>query len=611
MYQPSALVKGGIILFELRFGRIALLIMIMLSILLVRCEDEKAADQTEKVEEEMVEKEEENAVQEPTAGGTITGAMFSAPAGMFNPIFYDDAYEGNILSFTHESLVSQNEKLEYIPKLAEDWETSEDQTELTLYLEKGIKWHDGEEFTADDVVFTYQSIAHPDYIEAGGIRTAYVKALLGYKDYANGESDEFQGVTAVDDYTVTFTFSEPTINPLYFASLSIIPEHIFKEIPVAEMPKAAESREPGKVIGTGPFKFTEMIEGETYTLERYDNYWQGKPYLDKVIWQVTAKPVITGLLESGEIDFIADPDGVSPVNYDLLNELEQINIIEQADFGYQILGFIHHHVTEEDIENGVINPDNWVVNEKIATPEVRQAIAYAVDREKLIQELLDGHGEILNSPIAKQFWAYDESESTTYSYNQEKSMTILDELGYVDTNDDGFRENPDGNEWTLNLNYPSGNEIREQTAPLIKQMLEDVGIQVNLREPKELYPFIQELTNETNDWDLFLLGWNLPSSDPDPSSLWSTNAAYNFSRWNNAESEELLMKALQAPEAIEQDYRKEIYRDWQKLYSEDLPAFMLYAQNSLWAYNTRLQGVEPLPFTMYNNVHQWWVTDTE
>ncbi|WP_084710671.1 ABC transporter substrate-binding protein [Ornithinibacillus californiensis] len=598
-------------MFELRFGRIALLIMIMLSILLVRCEDEKAADQTEKVEEEMVEKEEENAVQEPTAGGTITGAMFSAPAGMFNPIFYDDAYEGNILSFTHESLVSQNEKLEYIPKLAEDWETSEDQTELTLYLEKGIKWHDGEEFTADDVVFTYQSIAHPDYIEAGGIRTAYVKALLGYKDYANGESDEFQGVTAVDDYTVTFTFSEPTINPLYFASLSIIPEHIFKEIPVAEMPKAAESREPGKVIGTGPFKFTEMIEGETYTLERYDNYWQGKPYLDKVIWQVTAKPVITGLLESGEIDFIADPDGVSPVNYDLLNELEQINIIEQADFGYQILGFIHHHVTEEDIENGVINPDNWVVNEKIATPEVRQAIAYAVDREKLIQELLDGHGEILNSPIAKQFWAYDESESTTYSYNQEKSMTILDELGYVDTNDDGFRENPDGNEWTLNLNYPSGNEIREQTAPLIKQMLEDVGIQVNLREPKELYPFIQELTNETNDWDLFLLGWNLPSSDPDPSSLWSTNAAYNFSRWNNAESEELLMKALQAPEAIEQDYRKEIYRDWQKLYSEDLPAFMLYAQNSLWAYNTRLQGVEPLPFTMYNNVHQWWVTDTE
>ncbi|MEC5425660.1 peptide-binding protein [Virgibacillus sp. C22-A2] len=570
-------------------------------------ETEDPAEETDNGEEE----EEDPVAEGPQPGGTLTGAMYSAPAGMFNPIFYEEAYEANVLDFTHEGLISQNENLEFIPNLAKDWETNDDQTSITLFLEEGVKWHDGEEFTADDVVFTYRAIADPDYVSSGGIRTAYVLPLLGYEEYNSGETDEFQGVVAEDDYTVTFHFAEPNINPLYYASFTIIPEHVFADIPITEMPEAAESRDAGAVIGTGPFKFTEMIEREQYVLERNDDYWQGAPYLDKIVWKVIAQSIMTGLLESGELDFIADPGGIPPADYETVEAFGNIEIIEQADFGYQLLGFKHNHRTTEDVEGGVLEPDNWVPNEKLDNPEIRQAISYAVNREGIVDGLLYGRGQPINSPIAVQFWAYDENAATNYNYDPEKAEAMLDDLGYVDVTGDGFREDADGNEWVLNMDYPTGNELRERSAPLIEQQLEEVGINVNLRQPKEMTAYVEELTNDNTDWDLYLIGWSLGSADPDPTGLWGTKAAYNFSRWNNPESEELMQKALKAPEAFEQDFRAEVYADWQGVFSEDLPALLLYAQNSLWAYNERLNGVDPLPYSMYNDAHLWWVDDLD
>nr|WP_155668524.1 peptide-binding protein [Ornithinibacillus caprae] len=598
---------------------VLLALLLLFGIVLAACssdnedaeEDPGTQEEEEETEGTEEEEDEEEKTEGPQVGGTITGAMYSAPAGMFNPIFYEEAYEANILSFTHESLVGQNESLEFIPGLAKEWETNDDQTELTLYLEEGVKWHDGEEFTAHDVVFTYKSIADPDYVAAGGIRTSYVTPLLGYEEFNSGETDEFQGVVAEDDYTVTFKFAEPNINPLYYASFTIIPEHVFADIPVADMPEAPESRDAGAVIGTGPFKFTEMVEREQYVLERHDDYWQGAAYLDKIVWKVVAQSVMTGLLESGELDFIADPNGIPPADYETVEGFGNIEIIEQPDFGYQLLGFKHNHRTAEDVEAGAIEPDNWVPNEKLANPEVRQAIAYAINREGLIDGLLYGRGAIINSPIAMQFWAYDESATTNYTYDPDQAASILDDLGYVDVDGDGFREDPNGEEWVLNMDYPTGNEIRERSAPLIEQMLEEVGIEINLRQPKEMSAYVEDLTNDNSDWDLYLLGWNLGSADPDPLGLWGIKDAYNFSRWNNPESDELLNNALKAPEAFEQEYRQEVYAEWQALFSEDLPALLLYAQNSLWAYNNRLHGIEPLPYSMYDNPHLWWVDDAE
>ncbi|GAB3043392.1 peptide-binding protein [Virgibacillus ainsalahensis] len=571
-------------------------------------EEEKETDTQENETEESTE-EEEASSDEPQMGGTLTGAMDTAPAGVFNPIFYEEAYEANILDFTHEGLLSQNKELGFEPNLATDWEINDDQTEITLTLEEDVTWHDGEAFTAEDVVYTYKAMSSPGYIEAGGIRTEYVVRLAGYEAFNNGETDEFEGVIAEDDHTVTFKFTEPNVTLLKDVSFPIIPEHVFGDIPIAEVPEHPGTLNAGEVIGTGPFQFTEMLEREQYVLEKNADYWKSEPYLDQIVWRVVEQSVMLGLLENGEIDFISDPNGVPAADYETVADLDHIEIIEQPDFGYQLMGFKVNHRSDADVESGTLDPDNWEPNEDMSDQLVRQAMAYAVDRQAIVDNLLYGHGSVINAPIAQQFWAYDEDAATPYEYDPEQAGALLDEAGYVDTNDDGFRETPEGEEWIVNLNYPTGNKLREDSAPILAQFLEEVGIQIDLRQPKEMTAYVEDLTNDNTDWDLYLIGWSLGSTDPDPSGLWGADAAYNFSRWNNAESEQLIQEAMQAPEALEQDFRAEKYSEWQSVFSEDLPALLLYAQNKIYGFNERLNGVDPMPYSFNNDPELWWISE--
>ncbi|WP_418909817.1 peptide-binding protein [Bacillus pinisoli] len=563
----------------------------------------------ETTSEEKDPKDDDQTPTEEVSGGTIIGAMDTAPTGVFNPIFYTEAYEANILSFTHEALVTQDNELNFVPNLASKWEFNDDQTEATFTLEQGVKWHDGEEFTADDVVFTYKTMASPGYVEAGGVRTDFVVRLLGYEDFSTGKTTDFQGVVKVDDYTVKFNFTQPNVTALKDASFSIIPEHVFKDIPVAEIPEAGATLNPGEVIGTGPFKYAEAIEGEQYVLEKNADYWQGEPKLDSVVWRVVDQAVILGLLENGEIDFVADPNGFQAADFETVSAMEHISIIEQPDFGYQLMGMNINHRTKEDAEAGTINPENFVPNKKLSDKRVRHAIAYAVDRQGLIDGLLYGRGEVINAPIATQFWAYDGENPNQYPFDPDKSNELLDEAGYKDVNGDGFREDPDGNEWVLTLNYPIGNQIRERSAPIIQEYLQAVGIKIDLRQPMEFAAYAEALDKNNQDWDLYLLGWSLGSADPDPSGLWSSKAGYNFGRWYNPEADQLLLDALSPPDAFDQAYRTKVYSDWQVMYQDDLPALILYAQNSLWAYNNRIQGIDVRPYSFINDSHIWSVTE--
>lgn len=563
--------------------------------------DEEPAS-TSEGEKEEEQTEEETTTTGPQMGGTVVGAMDTPPSGQFNPIFYEEAYEANIIDFVYEGLVGQDETLEFIPSLAKEWSFNDDKSEITFKLQDNATWHDGEPFTADDVVFTYKMLASPGYIEAGGIRTYVAENLLGYKEYSEGTATDFQGVVKVDDKTVKFVFSQPNVKGLADAAFPIIPEHIFGSIDMADMPAAPESREAGKVIGTGPFKFTDMVQGEQYVLEKNADYWAGEPYLDSIVWKVVDQAVILGLLENGEIDFVADPNGFQAADFETVDAMPNVEIVEQPDFGYQIMGFMQNH-------GPIMDKSKWKLNEKVKDPKVRQAVAYAIDREAIINGLLYGRGTVQNSPIATQFEAYDDKNPPQYAYDPEKAKSLLDEAGYVDADGDGFRENPEGKEWVLNLNYPLGNQIRERSAPIIEEYLEAVGINIELVQPKEAPVYFEDLDVNSDGWDLFLLGWSLDSTDPDPGGIWRSDVPYNYPRWNNEAADALLVESIKAPEAFDNEYRLGKLQEWQMIFGEDLPAVILYAANSLWAHNSRLQGIDVLPYTFYNNPHLWYVTE--
>ncbi|TMW69911.1 peptide-binding protein [Alteribacter natronophilus] len=544
---------------------------------------------------------------EAQSGGTLTAGMYSAPGHQFNPLFYSDAYEANILSFTHESLVQLDENLEYEPALAESWEINDDFTTITYTLNEGVQWHDGEPLTAEDVYFTYATIADPEYVAAGGVRTNYVVNLSGYEEYNSGETDTFEGVEVIDDRTVAFHYDEPNIKILFDTSFIIVPAHPFEGMAISDIPDASASRDAGEVVGSGPFVLSEFIEGEQYALTAFADYWGGEPYLDGITWRVIQQSVMPGLLESGELDMIAEPNGVPASDFDRVDGLDNVTTYMTQDFGYQYMGIKHHHRTTDDVEAGAITPDNWVENEKVSDVRVRQALASAINRQGIVDGLLYGMGSVMEAPFPEASWAYDADAVNEYPYDPDRANELLDEAGYVDVTGDGFREDPDGNEWTLNLDYPTGNEVRERTAPIIQEELGAVGIRVDLRQPREAGPHFDMVEADNTDWDLYLAGWSLAVGDPDPAGIWQSTAAYNYTRWNDETSDELIQKAVTPPDAFEVEYRAEVYNEWAAHVSEQVPMVFLYSSDNIYAYNSDLQNVKELPAGIYQDSHLWYL----
>lgn len=539
-------------------------------------------------------------------GGNATVAMYSTPEHQFNPIYYTSSYDNNIIEFAYESLFAQDEELEFYNELAEDWEMNDDQTEMTVELRDDVTWHDGEEFTADDVVFTYTMIASPEYI---GVRQDYVDDLVGYEEFSAGDTDEFEGVRAEDDHTVVFEWEEPTVTPQYDTGYYIIPEHVFEDADAGEIEEHPASTDPEEIVGTGPFQMAEYEEGDYYFLEKYEDYWGGEPNLDSVTWEVIDQSVMTGLLDSGDIDAVFEPDGIEPVDLDTVEAMDNINMYQPQDLGYQYMGFKLAHRPSEDVENAVYDVDNYETNEKLEDPRVRQAIAYGVDREAMVEGLIHGSGQVLHAPFPEASWAYDEDAPVKYEYNVEQAQELMEEAGYEDVTDDGYYEDPDGEEYTLNLEYPTGNEPRERAATVIEQNLEEVGIRVDVQSPREFDAHATRVEEDEPDMDLYLMGWSLASGDPDPSAIFGAEAAYNYPRWYSEESEQLMEEATQAPDAFDQEYRQEKYAEWAEHVSEELPMLFLWSMENNFAYTDRLGGVTENPVNMYKNTHEWYVTE--
>ncbi|OEF99742.1 hypothetical protein BHF71_07565 [Vulcanibacillus modesticaldus] len=524
----------------------------------------------------------------PVEGGTVSFAMFSAPGGIFNPLLYEDAYEWNVIGFVFEALLEQLPDLSYGPSLAESWEFSEDKRSITFKLRKGVKWHDGEEFTADDVVYTYTVLAHPDYT---GTRSYIVEPFVGFEEFNSGETDTFKGVEKIDDYTVVFHLKEAAPNALDNINFPIAPEHVYGKYEVKDLVNAPETK--ASPIGTGPFKLDKIVTNESYELVRFDDYWNGKPYLDKIIWKVINQDVAPGLLKSGQLDVMAD---LNPSDVDLVKNIEGVKIWETPDFGYQYMGFKFGKLEED----GSITPFDKVYNDK----KLRQAMAYAINRQGIVDGLLKGHGTVMNAPIPPVSWAAASPDQlNTYPYDPEKAKQLLDEAGYKDIDGDGFREDPNGNKFEITLDYPTGNKVREKSAPIIQQNLKEVGINIKLNAPRDVGSHYDAVGND--EVELFLAGWGL-TTDPDPSGIWKSTDTWNFPRWVNEESDRLIQEGLSL-KAFDMDYRKDVYVKWQQLVNDELPYIFLYSQNSITAYSDRIQNVKPDAFGITRDIHKWWV----
>jgi len=506
-------------------------------------------------------------------------AMESSPKGLFSPLLSNTTYDNNINNLVYSPLILLDENNDFKPGLAEKYEFSSDNLTLTFSLRKDVKWHDGEDFTSDDVAFTFTSMADPKYT---GSRFNEISKIVGAQDYHDGKADLISGIKIVDKYTISFTYSKVYAPALSnFSQRGIIPKHIWSKVNISEWDKQSDLL--NKPIGTGPFKLTEFKPDQYVELVKNDTYFGGKPKIDKFVFKVTNTETELSELAKGDLD-IVELSSAKEADLKTLKDAG-IKIEEKPSANYQFM---------------TMNSNREFFKDK----KVRQAITYAINRKGIVDSLLGEHGQVINAPISLAGWAYPQSGLNSYDYNVDKAKSLFKEAGWTDNN--GVLEK-DGKKFEVDLMVPTGNKVREQSAPIIQQNLKDVGVIVNISTMDVASAMAK--TKGQGDYDMGLLGFTLEVDPGDADRYWSSSIAngsqFNFSNFINTQSDDLIEKAAST---IDRNERKEIYGKWGQLMNDEVPYTFLYSPNALRAHNLKLQGYKYSAYAVFPDVQNWTIS---
>ncbi|ALC80356.1 MULTISPECIES: oligopeptide ABC transporter substrate-binding protein [Bacillus] len=529
-------------------------------------------------------------------GGTLTyGLVSDTPfEGTLNFNFYQGTYDDEVISWFDESILDADENYMYTQDGAATFEVSEDKKTFTFTIRDNVNWHDGKPVTAEDWAFAFEVLGDPDY---PGTRFAEASNVQGFEDYRSGKADSISGLKIIDDKTLQITFVEA--NPSLLASgiwTHPLPKHIFGDMKVADMESSPEIRE--HPIGFGPFKVDSIVPGESVVYKKNEDYWRGEPKLDEVILKVVNPSVVTKSLQDGDVDIAVYPTDQYKDN---VKALSNVDFLGKIDLAYTYIGF---KLGKWQDNKNVMDP-----NMKMSDVNLRKAMAHAVNNQDVGEQFYDGLRWAGTTVIPPSHPAFHDDSNPGLEYDPEQSKKILDENGYKDTNGDGLREDKNGNELVINFASMSGGDIAEPLANYYIQKWKEVGLNVKLVDGRllEFNSFYDRLEADDKAIDIFQGAWGV-GSDVDPTGLWGSAAAFNYTRWTNEESDQLLAEGI-SEKAFDEQYRSEVYEKWQKLMTEEIPAFPTLYRSELTAVNKRVANWDVKPGTkLFNDRSQLGVT---
>lgn len=478
------------------------------------------------------------------------------------PLLASDTASHNICGMVYNGLVKYDKDMNIVGDLAESWDISQNGMIITFHLRKGVKWHDGQPFTAADMLYTYQVTVDPK------TPTAYAEDFLKVKK-----------AEALDDYTFRVTYDKPFAPALISWSSSILPKHLLQG---RDITKSTLSRHP---VGTGPYKFKEWVAGQKIVLVSNPDYFEGQPYIDGRITRIIPDTATMFLeLRAQNLGMM----GLTPLQYTRQTEnnlfKNNFNKYKYLSFAYTYLGY--------NLKNPLF-----------ADKKIRQAISYAINKDEIISGVLLNLGKPANGPYKPGTWAYNDKVKI-YNYNPQKARELLHEAGWTKLNNEGVLEK-DGKPFAFEIVVNQGNETRQKCAEIIQRHLKEIGIIVKIRV-LEWSAFVTDFINKRR-FDAVILGWTIPL-DPDAYDVWHSSktapAELNFISYKNTEVDEMLEKGRSS---FNQKERKKYYDRFQEILAEDQPYTFLYVPEALVIINKRIQGIEPAPIGLEHNFIKWYV----
>lgn len=447
--------------------------------------------------------------------------------------------------------------------------TTEDNKNFIVHIDDAATWSDGTPVTADDVVYTALRLASP--VIGNTAMMYYVFEGVGDDGFVEEGAESIDGIQKVDDKTVQFTTKEEmpitTFENSYARYLLTLPKHVIEQYSEEELSTADWFNHPDVV--SGPFIVTDFDVDHYISYEANKDYWKGAPKIDKLNIKIVDGSQLYAGLQSGEIDITQQTmSDIPQEDYESVEALDNVDVVYGSP---------------------VTNQSVFIQTKNVPDVKVRQAMLYAIDRQQILEELLNGHGEIIDGFLSSASPFYDDS-LTPVSYDPEKAKALLEEAGW------------DGSQ-TIRFYVNSGDSTFVNAASIIAAEWAAVGIKAEIQTVD--FATLMSVAG-TEDYDVLAVQYTYAPVDPYPDVAWLLGGEGSWTGYSDDTLNDALTKSQLTSDPEE---TKELFSVVDKKVQEDVPMFSAYVISAQGAVSKRITGAAPSVYGFFNDVQNWDVVE--
>jgi len=509
--------------------------------------------------------------------------------GLFHQAFAKDNPDMEILAFGTNGAFAVDDEYKLRNGGGADIEFKPDEKKAIVTINEKYTWNDGTPVTSADFLQYYKTIAHKDY---EGVRfDDDMQNVEGIVEYNKGEAEEISGFKTISDKKFEIIFKEFTPGIFWGSGIAAepVPAHIYKDIPINEQEAHDATRKTP--LSPGPYYIKEIVPGQQVVMEANPHYYKGTPKIKTVVWKIVPSAQITAALQSGEYDITV---GLNSDLYEKVKALKNVQVAVKDELSYTYIGF---KMGKWNNEKKVVEMDP---NAKMADKALRQAMGYALDNDAVGEKFYQGLRRNATQLMIPAFKSYYDDSLKGYTYDLEKAKKLLDDAGYKDVDNDGFREDKNGKPLVIKFASMSGGATAEPIAAYYVQQWKEIGLKVEYTTGRliEFNSFYEKVQADDPEIDVYQAAWGT-GTNPNPTGLYGKTAAFNFPRFTTPELDSIFDK-INSKEAIDATFRGKAYKEFANYMFENAPVIPTLFRKGITAVNNRVKKYDLTPGTDFN-----------